>query len=310
VAIASTVNLLRLLADPTRLRLLVLLEEDELSVAELQEILGMGQSRISSHLAQLKRAGVVDPRRSGKNVYYGPAKTSPKTQRVHEIVRTLARDLPETARDRTALKLVLRKRHDKAREYFDELAGKFGRSYVPGRSWQALAHALIPLLPPQVIVDLGAGEGTLSQLLANQARRVIAIDNSPKMVEFGSKLAKKHGFKNLEYRLGDIQDPPVEKGTVDLAIFSQALHHAVRPERALASAHRMLKKNGRVVILDLLAHRFEKARELYADHWLGFSEVRLHELLEDAGFKNIDVRVVSREKQSPHFQTVFATGAK
>jgi ubiquinone/menaquinone biosynthesis C-methylase UbiE/predicted transcriptional regulator len=310
VAIASTVNLLRLLADPTRLRLLVLLEEDELSVAELQEILGMGQSRISSHLAQLKRAGVVDPRRSGKNVYYGPAKTSAKTQRVHEIVRTLARDLPETARDRTALKLVLRKRHDKAREYFDELAGKFGRSYVPGRSWQALAHALIPLLPPQVIVDLGAGEGTLSQLLANQARKVIAIDNSPKMVEFGSKLAKKHGFKNLEYRLGDIQDPPVEKGTVDLAIFSQALHHAVRPERALASAHRMLKKNGRVVILDLLAHRFEKARELYADHWLGFSEVRLHELLEDAGFKNIDVRVVSREKQSPHFQTVFATGMK
>ena len=137
--------------------------------------------------------------------------------------------MPETARDRTALKLTLRKRQDKTREYFDELAGKFGRSYVPGRSWQALAHALIPLLPPGVIVDLGAGEGTLSQLLAKNARKVIAIDNAPKMVEFGSKLARKHGFKNLEYRLGDIQDPPVAKGTVDLAIFSQALHHAVRP---------------------------------------------------------------------------------
>jgi ubiquinone/menaquinone biosynthesis C-methylase UbiE/predicted transcriptional regulator len=310
VAIASTVNLLRLLADETRLRLLVLLEEDELSVAELQEILGMGQSRISSHLAQLKRAGVVDDRRSGKNVYYGPAKSSPKTQPIHEMVRMLARDLPEISRDRSALKLVLRKRHDKAREYFDELAGKFGRSYVPGRSWQALAHALIPLLPRGVIVDLGAGEGTLSQLLANGARKVIAVDNSPKMVEFGSKLARKHGFKNLEYRLGDIQDPPVEKGTVDLAIFSQALHHAIRPERALAAAHRMLKKNGRVMILDLLAHRFEKARELYADHWLGFSEVKLQELLEGTGFKNVDVRVVSREKQSPHFQTVFATGMK
>ena len=161
-----------------------------------------------------------------------------------------------------------------------------------------------------MIVDLGAGEGTLSQLLAKNARKVIAIDNAPKMVEFGSKLARKHGFKNLEYRLGDIQDPPVAKGTVDLAIFSQALHHAVRPERALAAAHRILKKNGRIVILDLLSHRFEKARELYADHWLGFSEVQLHELLEGAGFKNIDVRVVSREKQSPHFQTVFATGVK
>ncbi|MEP6604174.1 MAG: metalloregulator ArsR/SmtB family transcription factor [Spartobacteria bacterium] len=298
------------MADPTRLRLLLLLEEEELSVAELQEVLGMGQSRISSHLAQLKRAGVVDDRRSGKNVYYGPAKASAKAERIHEMVRILARELPETSRDRTAVKLVLRKRQEKAREYFDELAGKFGRSYVPGRSWQALTHALLPLLPPQVIVDLGAGEGTLSQLLAKNARKVIAIDNAPKMVEFGSKLARKHGFKNLEYRLGDIQDPPIEKNTVDLAIFSQALHHAVRPERAIASAHRMLKKNGRVMILDLLAHRFEKARDLYADHWLGFSEVQLHEFLERAGFKQIDVRVVAREKQSPHFQTVFASGVK
>ncbi|MEY2546239.1 MAG: hypothetical protein QOG48_1356 [Verrucomicrobiota bacterium] len=310
MAIASTVNLLRLLADETRLRLLVLLQDEELSVAELQEILGMGQSRISSHLAQLKRAGVVDDRRSGKNVYYGPAKASAKAERIREMVRVLARELPEISRDRNALKLVLRKRQDKAREYFDELAGKFGRSYVPGRSWQALAHALIPLIPAGVIVDLGAGEGTLSQLLASNARKVIAIDSSPKMVEFGSKLARKHGFKNLEYRLGDIESPPMEKGIVDLAIFSQALHHAIHPERAIAGAHRMLKKNGRVMILDLLAHRFEKARELYADHWLGFSEVKLQELLDHAGFKEIDVRVVSRERQSPHFQTVFATAVK
>ena len=309
----STINLLRLLADPTRLRLLLLLEEEELSVAEIQEILGMGQSRISSHLAQLKRAGVVDNRRSGKNVYYGPGRRPHQNgahARVHEIVRTLAPELPETARDRTALKVVLRKRQDKAREYFDELAGRFGRSYVPGRSWQALAHTLIALLPPVTVADLGAGEGTLSQLLARHARKVVAIDNSPKMVEFGSRLAKKHGFKNLEYRLGDIQDPPIAKNSVELAIFSQALHHAIRPERAMAAAHRILKKNGRVVILDLLSHQFEKARELYLDHWLGFSEVRLHDLLEDAGFRHIDVRVVSREKQSPHFQTVFATGTK
>jgi ArsR family transcriptional regulator len=310
---ASTINLLRILADPTRVRLLLLLEQEELSVAELQEILGMGQSRISSHLAQLKRAGVVDDRRAGKNVYYGPAKRlsgNGAFARVNEIVRALARELPETSRDRTALKLTLRKRQDKAREYFDELAGKFGRSYVPGRSWQALSHALIPLLSPQVIVDLGAGEGTLSQLLAQNARKVIAIDNAPKMVEFGSKLARKHGFKNVEYRLGDIEEPPIAKNSVDLAILSQALHHAIRPERAVSSAYRILKKGGRLVVLDLLSHRFEKARELYADHWLGFSEMQLHEFLEEAGFKQIDVRVVSREKQSPHFQTLFATGVK
>lgn len=310
MALASTVNLLRLLADETRLRLLVLLQGEELTVAELQEILGMGQSRISSHLAQLKRAGLVDDRRSGKNVYYGPAQTSARTERIREMVRVLARDVPETQRDADALKLVLRKRQDRAREYFDELAGKFGRSYVPGRSWQALAHALIALLPPQIIVDLGAGEGTLSQLLARTARKVIAIDSSPKMVEFGSKLARKHGLKNLEYRLGDIEDPPVESGTADLAIFSQALHHANHPECALAAAYRILKKNGRLVILDLLAHRFDKARDLYADHWLGFSEVMLQELLEKSRFRDIDVRLVSRERQNPHFQTVLATATK
>jgi len=309
---SSTINFLRLLADPTRLRLLLLLEQEELSVAELQQILGMGQSRISSHLAQLKRAGVVEDRRAGKNVYYGASENGQGSRRarVAELSRTLARELPETSRDRTSLKLVLRKRQDKAREYFDELAGKFGRRYCPGRSWQALAHALITLLPRLTVADLGAGEGTLSQLLAKNARKVIAIDNSPKMVEFGSKLAKKHGFKNLEYRLGDIEDPPIAKNSVDLAILSQALHHAIHPQRAIAAAHQILKRGGRLAILDLLSHRFERARELYADHWLGFSEVELHQFLEKSGFRGIEVSVVAREKQSPHFQTVFGTGVK
>jgi ArsR family transcriptional regulator len=309
---ASTVNFLRLLADPTRLRLLSLLEQEELSVAELQEIMGLGQSRISSHLAQLKRAGVVGARRAGKNVYYGLASQNadPAREKVTELTKALARELPETQRDRTALKLTMRKRRDRAREYFDELAGKFGRSYVPGRSWQALAHTLFTLLPPLTVADLGAGEGTLSQLLAKNARKVIAVDNAPKMVEFGSALAKKHGFTNLEYRLGDIEKPPIKRESIDLAILSQALHHALHPERAIAAAHSILKKGGRLVILDLLSHGFDKARELYADHWLGFSELELHELMENAGFKEIEVTVVAREKQSPHFHTVFASGIK
>src|SRR6201998_611056 len=305
---SSTLNSLKVLSDPVRARLLHLIEPDELSVAELQEILGMGQSRISTHLAQLKRAGAVSDRRVGKNVYCGETHTgqSAKRERVAEITRLLARELPEGSRDRTSLKLVLQKRQDKARKYFDELAGKFGRGYVPGRSWQALAHTLITLLPPLTVADLGAGEGTLSQLLAKRARKVIAVDNSPKMVEFGGQLAKEHGFKNLEYRLGDLEDPPIAKNSVDLVLLSQALHHAIKPERAIKSVHRILKKNGRIVVLDLLSHNFERARKLYSDRWLGFSEVRLHQLLEGAGFRDVEVSVVSREKQNPHFQTVFA----
>ena len=309
---ASTINLLRLLADPTRVRLLLLLEQEELSVAELQQILGMGQSRISSHLARLKRACVVSDRRVGKNVYYGANHHGRNSQRerVEKITRLLAHELPETSRDRTSLKLVLHQRQDKTRKYFDELAGKFGRSYVPGRSWEALAHTLITLLPPLTVADLGAGEGTLSQLLAKNARKVIAVDNSPKMVEFGGQLAKKHGIKNLEYRLGDIEDPPIAKNSVDLAILSQALHHAIHPQQAVAAAHGILKGGGRLAILDLLSHRFERARDLYADHWLGFGEVQLHQFLEKSGFREIEVTVVSREKQGPHFQTVLATGIK
>jgi ArsR family transcriptional regulator len=169
---------------------------------------------------------------------------------------------------------------------------------------------LFTLVPPMVVADLGAGEGTLAQLLARRARKVIAIDNSEKMVEFGSDLAKKHGFTNLEYRLGEIEDPPIPANSVDLALLSQALHHAASPQRAIAAAHRILKKGGRIAVLDLLAHQFEEARELYADRWLGFSEADLQQFLENAGFREIDVRVVSREAQAPHFQTVLATGVK
>ena len=201
---------------------------------------------------------------------------------------------------------MLKKRAASAQAYFDALAGKFGRHYIPGRSWKGLGETLIKLLPPLVIADLGAGEGTLSQLLAQTAEKVIAIDNSEKMVAYGADLAKKHGFKNLEFRLGDIESPPVDDASIDLAIFSQALHHATTPLQALRAAHRMVKPGGRIVILDLLKHHFEKARQLYADTWLGFSEAELHDLLRRAGFKNIDTSVVHRETVSPHFQTVLA----
>jgi ubiquinone/menaquinone biosynthesis C-methylase UbiE/biotin operon repressor len=307
----STLNLLRIISDPTRLRLLALLEPSELSVAEIQEVLGMGQSRISTHLAQLKRVGLLEDRRVGKNIYYRWAQTSsfPAGQ-LKALVHLAAGDMPELAQDQAGLEHVLEKRKDRAREYFDRLAGRFGRSHCPGRSWQALAHLLLALVPEVDVADLGAGEGTLAQLLARRARRVIAVDISEKMVEFGANLAHEHGFTNLEYRLGDLETPPIEANSVDLAIFSQALHHANHPDRALSAAHRILRPGGRVLILDLLAHTFEQARELYADLWLGFSEVELSRLLEQAGFEHRECRVVSRETESPYFQTVFATGIK
>jgi ubiquinone/menaquinone biosynthesis C-methylase UbiE len=305
---ASIVKSLRAISDPTRLRLLLLLLEEELTVAELQEILGMSQSRISASLALLKREAIAINRRVGKNIFYS---VRPETvSSLGSILDAARRELPEAVHDNAALGLALRKRKDKAAEYFNKLAGKFGRTYIPGRSWQALAHALLRLLPPLVIADLGAGEGTLSQLLARSAQKVIAIDNSEKMVEFGENLAREHGFKNLEYRLGEIEDPPIEEESVDLALFSQALHHASSPQKAVKAAHRILRDGGMIVILDLARHSHEEARELYADVWLGFSEVELQQILKRADFSRIEVSIVSRETQAPNFQTLLATATK
>ena len=308
MGMASILQSLKTLSDPTRLRLLALLLEEELTVAELQEALGMGQSRISASLGQLRRQGLVLDRRVGKNIHYAavPAAVAPLRQALAAAVTELA----EAERDRQALQLVLNKRRDRAADYFDKLAGKFGRTYVPGRSWQALAHGLLRLLPPLVIADMGAGEGTLSQLLAKKAKRVIAIDNSEKMVEYGARVALENGFANLEYRLGDIEEPPIEATSVDLVLFSQALHHAARPQRAVESAHRILKPGGRILILDLASHTYEQAKELYAHVWLGFSGVELHAMLEKAGFTDLEVSIVAREQQAPNFQTILATGIK
>lgn len=303
---ASILKSLRLAADPNRLRVLLLLEQEELSVAELQEVLSKGQSHISTWLAQLKQAGLVDDRRTGKNSFYrlkAPAE-------LMNLLRQAAHEVPEVEPDREALRAVLRKRQDKMRRYFDELAGRFGRQYVPGRSWKGIAEALLKLMPPMVIADLGAGEGTIAQLMAQRAKKVIAIDNSEKMVEFGADLARRHEIANLEYRLGDLEDVPIRAGTVDLAFLSQALHHAVHPEKAISEAWRILKPGGKIAVLDLKNHHFEEAREMYADLWLGFTELEIEKYLKGAGFRNVETTIVYREAEAPHFETMLATGEK
>jgi len=309
---ASIVNSLRGLADPTRLRLLCLLRHEDLSVAELQEILGMGQSRISTHLAQLKRGGLVQDRRSGKRVIYGLAQPTDHLEalRLRELLDAAAPELPESETDQAALDLVLHKRADRMRAYFDELAGKFGKTYLPGRSWKSLAETLLKLLPPMTIADLGAGEGIFSQLLAQRAEQVIAVDNAPKMIEYASALARQNGVSNLEFRLGDLEEPPILPASVDLAFFSQSLHHAAKPARAVAAAARILRPGGRIVILDLLRHGFEEARDLYQDVWLGFTQVQLRGFLDAAGFTGTEITVVDREPDPPHFQTVLVLAVK
>ncbi|HET6170829.1 MAG TPA: metalloregulator ArsR/SmtB family transcription factor [Terracidiphilus sp.] len=338
----SIVKILRVVADPSRLRILLLLQAEELSVAELQEILVMGQSTISTHLSQLKQTGLVEDRRTGKSNLYrlaaesklfkghgfvpaqtgekaptpsGPQESSPSTPPaahsfLDELIVRARSDIPEAAQDQAAMRRVLRKRQDKMRSFFDSVAGRLGKDYVPGKSWKSLAEALLRLMPPVVVADLGTGEGAFALLLAQQAKKVIAIDSSARMIDVGRERALRHGIRNVEFRLGDIEEVPIGDAEVDLVFFSQSLHHALHPGSAIQEAFRILQPGGRIVILDLVKHRFEEARELYADEWLGFSESELEDLLEKAGFTEVQASVVDKEADAPQFQTLLAVARK
>ncbi len=308
---ASTLKSMRALSAPSRVRLLALLNESELTVRELTEITGMRQSGISMHLGQMQEAGLVESSRDGKNAYYRVARDSgAETGLMIELAAAGVAEIPEHASDLVNLKRILERRENQDLVYFNRVAGRFDSVYGPGRSWQAFGQLLLRLVPEIVVADLGSGEGLLSELLARKCKRVIAVDNSEKIVKFGQAKAERNGLANLEFRQGDLQHPPIDDVSVDLAILSQALHHAEEPSQAVAGAFRILKPGGQLMILDLVAHKFGRARELFGDRWLGFAESELHQWIESAGFGRIDISVVSREEEEPHFETLLASATR
>ena len=299
-----------MLSDSTRLRMLRLLSQEELSVAELQEILEMGQSRISSHLGLLRRNNLVVDRKDGKRTYYT---LSTESSSKHELIRLALSEESEEdfwESDQSALSRIVDRRRQESERYFDEVAERLGKNYVPGRTWEAIGHFLFRLVPSITIVDLGAGDGMISQLLADRAKKVICVDSSKSMVRLGTDLAKRKGLSNLEYKLGDLEKIPLSANSVDLALMSQSLHHALHPEHALEEAYRVIKPGGQLIVIDLKKHPFEKARELYGDHWLGFGENEIYRMMVACGFRGAKVEVVAKEKKKPFFETLLATAEK
>ena len=285
---AHSLNLFKALGDECRLRILRAVSQAELSVAELVKVLGLPQSTVSRHLKPLRESELLESRRDGTSVYYhrGPAFSDPELGQV--IDRTLT-GISGAQEDRASVSRMLQQRTSRNRDFFDEVAGRYGSLTEPGGGWQAVASALGVGFQGQTVADIGAGEGALSLLLARFCKKVIAVDVSPRMLMTLQAEAEEAGLADRVLPMeGDLEHLPLEMGEMDAVFISQALHHAAQPEAAIREAARVLRPGGLLVVLDLVAHEQEWVREQYADLWLGFEPNRLREFFKDAGLEPMD----------------------
>ncbi len=305
-------SLLRLLGDPTRLRLLRALSAESLNVSELTAVLGVAQSGVSRHLGLLRDAGLVVEERAGGFSWYRPSDGFANGDGPAGFSRNLApggvqAPTAETRADDARLEEVrrLRKENFSAHALFADER----RQLVPGRSWPAWARALGLLLPEVDVADLGCGEGYLTLEAARWARHVIAVDRAKDVLDRGRELARRRKLRNITWKRGDLERVPIDDASIDIVLLSQALHHAEHPERALAESHRILRPGGRLLVLDLREHEETWVKAKLGDRWLGFSEDRLHALLRDAGFTKPIVRIGARRTGDP-FTVLIAAGTK
>jgi ArsR family transcriptional regulator len=303
-------GVLRLLGDPVRLRLLRALSREALNVSELTAVLGLAQSGVSRHLGLLKQAGLVVEERRGVFVWHrlpdAKARTDPQAPLWTWLHGAFARATPATRADDARLEEVRRLRKESFAEHG---GGSDRRQLVPGRSWAAWSRAVGLMLPAVDVADLGCGEGYLTIETARWARRVIAVDRSPSVLRRAEALAARRKVRNIVWKRGELERLPLEDRSVDVALLSQALHHADRPEVALAEARRILRPGGRVLLLDLNAHDEGWVRTALDDRWLGFTETRLRDLLAEAGFGDVIVRVGARRPGDP-FTVLIACGTR
>jgi len=309
--VTSAAELLRLLGDPVRLRLLRVLSLDALNVSELTAVLGIAQSGVSRHLGLLRDAGLVTEDRTGGYAWYRLSTASTEAKDVQAPLWTWLRNRfadpgAEAGADDVRLREVRRLRKERFLSHGAEAARG---QLVPGRSWAAWSRALGCLLPALDVVDLGCGEGYLALEAAAWARRVVAIDRAADVLAAARALAARRKVTNVVWKRGEIERVPLPDASADVTLLSQSLHHAVDPARALSEAFRILRPGGRLLVLDLRAHGEKWVTRKLGDVWQGFAPEVLRRLLEEAGFREIRQRVGARTTGDP-FVVLLAVAVK
>jgi len=299
---------LKVLADPTRVRLLALLESEELTVAELSAITRLAQPRVSTHLAKLKEAGLVRDRRSGVSAYYrfDPDVLDAAQRAVWQALSTGSDD-PLLRQDAERVPAVLAARAAD-QNWADSVAGDMERHYSPGRTWEALARSALPLLEPGDVLDIASGDGVLAELLAPHAGRYVCVDSSPRVVAAARERLRR--FRNVEVLEGDMHALPFTEPGFDLVVLMHALTYAEKPAQAVAEAARVLRPGGRLLLSSLARHGHRNVVEAYGHVNLGFTDKELRRFATRAGLELVSAETVTREKRPPHFEVISLIARK
>ncbi|MDR1075956.1 MAG: metalloregulator ArsR/SmtB family transcription factor [Xanthomonadaceae bacterium] len=299
---------LKVFADATRVRLLALLEREELTVAELSGVTRLAQPRVSTHLARLKEAGLVRDRRAGVSAYYRfDEHALDPAQRALWRVLSQGSDDPLLRQDAERLPEILASRAAD-QNWADSVAGDMERHYSPGRTWEAMARSALPLLETGDVLDIASGDGVLAELLAPHARRYVCVDTSSRVVAAAGERLSRLG--NVEVREGDMHALPFKGQSFDLVILMHALTYSAEPARAIAEAARVLRHGGRLLLSSLARHEHRGVVETYDHINMGFTAKELRRFSEKAGLQVGNIETVTRERRPPHFEVISLIGNK
>lgn len=298
----------RLLADTTRLRLLLLLEQEEMSVAELSGVTQLAQPRVSTHLAKLKESGLVIDRREGVFVYYricAPIADS-SLDSLWQLLRSHTSD-PLVQQDLDRIPEVLQKRASGS-TWADSVAGDMERHYSPGRTWEATTRGLVHLLEPGDVLDIASGDGVLAELLAPLARSITCLDISERVVEAGRQ--RLEAFAHVRFEQGDMHYLPDDDARYDTVLLMHALTYTRRPGTVINEASRVLRSGGKLLAVTLLEHQHKKAVQPYNHVNLGFTTSQLEALCADAGLEVQSCSISAIEKRTPNFSVLSLSAVK